>query len=43
MESQGIIVKVRCLGIFSSLFNLMHLASVWTIFAAFSYIFYCFT
>jgi hypothetical protein len=28
MESQGIIVKVRCLGIFSSLFNLMHLASV---------------
>lgn len=28
MESQGIIVKVRCLGIFSFLFNLMHLACV---------------
>jgi hypothetical protein len=33
MESQGIIVKVRCLGIFSFLFNLVHLAYVWTIFA----------
>lgn len=28
MESQGIIVKVRCLGIFSFLFGLMHLACV---------------
>lgn len=43
MESQGIIVKVRCLGIFHFLFNLMHLAYFLTLFEAFFSILYCFT